>query len=445
MREFSGTPAAESRPEVPRRVVVTGLGCITPIGTTAQGLWEGLRRRESAVDRLSRFDPSPFRSHIAAQVDDFDPKQYMDRTRLKRLDRFAQFSVAAARMALEDARLDPAGVSPERVAVQIGSALGGVGLAEEQYELYRNRGPRAVSPHLALGVFCGSASCNIAIEFGFTGHNATNAMSCASGAMALGEGWRLIRDGSADVAVAGGVEAPLSPLSYGAFAILRAMSTRNDEPSRASRPFDVDRDGFVMGEGAAILVLEELERARARGASVYAEICGYGTTSDAFHMTAPRPDGAQAARAMEEAMRSGGIQPESVDYVNAHGSSTPLNDTTETRVIRRVFGEHAQRLSISGTKGYHAHALGASGAIEAGITLLAIRHQWIPPTVNLENPDPECDLTYTNGAGEARAIRYAISNSFGFGGINAALVFGPPPGPSIPDPKSWNQTRGRSL
>lgn len=420
-------PRREEAPLSPRRVVVTGLGCITPIGTGREGLWEGLQRKESAVRRISRFDPTIFRSHIAAQVDDFEPTDYIDRSRLKRLDRFAQFSVATARLAIEDAALRMDALDPDRVAVQIGSALGGVVLAEEQYERYQKGGVKAVSPLLALGVFGGSASCNIAIEFGLTGPNATNSMSCASGAMAIGEAWRLIRDGTADVVLAGGVEAPLSPLSYGAFAILRAMSTRNEDPGRASRPFDVDRDGFVMGEGAAILVLEEMEHALARGATIYAELAGYGTSNDAFHMTAPRPDGAQAARAMRQAIGVARIEPEEIGYVNAHGSSTPLNDATESRVIREVFGEHADSLAVSGTKGYHAHALGASGAIEAGITLLAIRHGWVPPTLNLENPDPACDLAYTEGTGDRREIRYAVSNSFGFGGINAALVFGAPP------------------
>lgn len=434
-----GNGASEGRH--PRRVAVTGIGCITPIGTTATGLWEGLLRKESAVQRIDRFDPTEFRSHIAAQVNDFEPSDYIDRSRLKRLDRFAQFSVAAGKLALEDAALDPESIDPERVAVQVGSALGGVVIAEEQYYLYRTRGVRSVSPLLALSVFCGSASCNIAIEFGFMGPNATNAMSCASGAIALGDAWRLIRDGVVDAALAGGVEAPLSPLSYGAFAILRAMSTRNDDPKRASRPFDVDRDGFVMGEGAAILVLEELERARDRGARVYAELVGYGNTNDAFHMTAPRPDGSQAARAMRIAMATGGLQPGQIDHVNAHASSTPLNDVTESKVIREVFGEHADQLAVSGTKGYHAHPLGAAGAIEAAITVLSIHHGWIPPTLNLETPDPECDLSYTGPDGEHRTIRYALSNSFGFGGINASLAFAAPPA-ADPGPAPSNGKRG---
>jgi 3-oxoacyl-[acyl-carrier-protein] synthase II len=415
-------PAQVEEPRV-RRVAVTGIGCITPIGNSADGLWEGLHRRESAVRRVSRFDPSPFRSHIAAQVDEFDVHSYVERSRAKRMDRFAQFSVASARMALDDAALDPASLDPDRVAVQIGSALGGVALAEDQYHRYLTQGVRAVSPMLALSVFGGSASCNISIEFGFTGANATNSMSCASGAIAIGEAWRLVREGAADVAIAGGVEAPLSPLSYGAFAILRAMSTRNDDPARASRPFDVDRDGFVMGEGAAVLVLEDLEKARTRGARIYGELAGYGTTNDAYHMTAPRPDGRQAARAMKLAMHIAAVDAADVDYVNAHASSTPLNDSTESRVIRDVFGERAEKIAVSGTKGYHAHSLGATGAIEAAITCLAIRRGWIPPTLNLETPDPECDLPYTSGSGDTRTVRHAISNSFGFGGINAALLF----------------------
>lgn len=414
-------------PAGPRRVAVTGIGCITPIGSGATGLLEGLKRGESAVRRISRFDPSPFRSQIAAEVHEFDPGQYMDRLRYKRLDRFAQFAVASARMAVEDAGLRPESLNPDRVAVLLGSALGGVCFAEEQYDLYRTNGVKAVNPLLALSVFCGSGSCNIAIEFGFTGPNSTNAMSCASGAIAVGESWKLIRSGEADFALAGGVEAPLSPLSYGAFAILRAMSTRNDDPSRASRPFDSGRDGFVMAEGAAMLMLEEMEHAKARGATIYAEICGYGTTNDAFHMTAPRPDGQQAARAMRAALEAAGIAPEQVEYVNAHASSTQLNDSTESRVIREVFGSHADSLVVSGTKGFHAHCLGATGAIEAGVTALALRHGWIPPTLNLETPDADCDLPYATGSGDNRRVRYAISNSFGFGGINAALVFGAVP------------------
>ncbi|HEX5724372.1 MAG TPA: beta-ketoacyl-ACP synthase II [Longimicrobiaceae bacterium] len=419
----NGSEGSE-RPETPRRVVITGIGVISPIGSGVEGLWEGLQRRESAVRGIDRFDASPFRSRIAAQVDDFEPADFMDRQRARRLERYAQFSVAAARMALEDAGIDPAAVDPERVGVQMGSALGGVAYAEGQLVNFVHRGVRGVDPMLALAVFNGSASCNIAIEFGFSGPNSTNGMSCASGAIALGDAWRQIREGEADVMVAGGVEAPLAPLCYGAFAIIRAMSTRNDDPGRASRPFDRDRDGFVMGEGSAVLVLEELERARARGARIYAELLGYGTSNDAHHMTAPRPDGSQAARAMAGAMRTGGVTPAEVDWVNAHGSSTPLNDSTESRVIRQVLGEHADRVAVSGTKGYTAHCLGATGAIEAAVSALAIQRGWIPPTLNLECPGEGCDLSYVTGGGKGGPVRRVVSNSFGFGGINAALALG---------------------
>jgi 3-oxoacyl-[acyl-carrier-protein] synthase II len=405
-------------------VVVTGIGCITPIGSTKEGLWDGLHRRESAVQKIDRFDPSPFRSHIAAQVNDFEPADFFERSRARRLDRFGQFAVASARLALDDAALDPASVDGERVAVQMGSALGGVAYGEAQFGEYIAGGVRAVDSLLALTVFGGAASCNIAIEFGFTGPNSTNSMSCASGAIAIGEAWRHIRDGSCDVALAGGVEAPLAPLCYGAFAIIRAMSTRNDDPTRACRPFDEGRDGFVMAEGAAVLVLEEREHAVARGAQIYAELLGYGSTNDAFHMTAPRPDGAQAARAMRIALHAAGVEPEQIDYVNAHASSTPLNDSTEAGVIRNVFGEHVDNIAVSGTKGYHAHSLGATGAIEAAITALAIQRGWVPPTLNLETAGPGCDLPFVRDAGLETTIDYAISNSFGFGGINAALVFG---------------------
>jgi 3-oxoacyl-[acyl-carrier-protein] synthase II len=418
---------SEDRRPAPRRVVITGIGAITPIGTGVEGVWEGLRKRESAVRRISRFDPTPFRSHIAAQVDDFEPETYMERNRARRMERYAQFSVAASRQALEDAALDPASEDPERVGVQMGSALGGVAYGETQFTSYVGRGVRGVDPMLALAVFNGAASCNVAIEFGFTGPNSTNGMSCASGAIAIGDGWRMIRDGDAEVVLSGGVEAPLAPLCYGAFAIIRAMSTRNDDPQRASRPFDAGRDGFVMGEGAAVLVLEELEHARARGARIYAEVLGYGTSNDAHHMTAPRPDGAQAVRAMRRALEVGGVAPEELDWVNAHASSTPLNDSTESRVIRTVLGEHADSVAVSGTKGYHAHCLGATGAVEAAISALAIQRGWIPPTLNLDAPGDGCDLPYVTGEGAERPVSYVVSNSFGFGGINAALVFGPAP------------------
>jgi 3-oxoacyl-[acyl-carrier-protein] synthase II len=325
-------------------------------------------------------------------------------------------------MALEDASLDPGSLNGDRVAVQMGSALGGVALAEHQHTVYLEEGVRNIDPMLALTVFGGAASCNIAIEFGFTGPNNTNSMSCASGSIAVGQAFRMIRSGEVDVALAGASEAPLAPLSFGAFAIIRAMSTRNDDPEHACRPFDAGRDGFVMGEGAAVLVLEEWGQAVARGARIYAEICGYGTTNDAYHMTAPLPDGGQAKRAMALSLDDAGISSGAVDYVNAHGSSTSLNDSTEAGAIRSTLGERAGEVRVSGTKAYYGHALGASGAIEAAITSLALHRDWLPPSLNLEAPGDGCDLRFVNGGGEAFQAEYALSNSFGFGGINATLV-----------------------
>jgi 3-oxoacyl-[acyl-carrier-protein] synthase II len=405
-----------------RRAVITGVGAVTPIGMGAEGLWAGLGARVSAVRAITRFDPTPFRSKIAAEIPDFRPQDHLDAKRAKRLDRFSQLAVTSARFALADAELDPRRENGDRVGAMMGSALGGVAFAEAQIARFRAEGPRGLDPALALAVFAGAASCNIAIEFGFTGPNSTNAMSCASGTIAVGDAFHAIRAGQADVMLAGGAEAPLAPMTYAAFSVIRAMSTRNDDPAHASRPFDEDRDGFVMGEGAAVLVLEERERALARGAKIYAELLGYGCTNDAYHMTAPRPDGRQAARAMELALADARVAPGELGYINAHASSTPLNDATETTAIKRVFGDHAYRLSVSGTKGYYGHALGASGAIEVAICALALARCWLPPTLNLERPDPACDLDCLPGQGRAAAPELVLTNSFGFGGINASLV-----------------------
>jgi 3-oxoacyl-[acyl-carrier-protein] synthase II len=402
--------------------VITGIGAITPIGTTQEELWCGLLRQRSAVRSISRFDPTPFRSHNAAEINDFVPTDHLDHKRAKRLDRFAQFSVVGAQLAIADAELDLAKENRERIGANMGTALGGVAYAEQQLAVFLQRGLREVDAMLALAVFGGASSCNIAIELGVMGPNSTNAMSCASGTIAIGDAFRQIRDGYADVMIAGGAEAPLAPLCFGAFALIRAMSTRNDEPEVASRPFDKDRDGFVMGEGAAVFVLEEYERARARGARIYAEIAGYGTTNDAHHMTAPRPDGSQAARSMQLALDDAHVSPNEIGYVNTHGSSTPLNDTTETAAIKKVMGERAYEVPMSGTKGYYGHALGASGAIETAICALALEHEWLPPTVNLQVADEACDLNFLPGSGRAERVEHILTNSFGFGGINAALV-----------------------
>jgi 3-oxoacyl-[acyl-carrier-protein] synthase II len=405
-----------------RRVVITGIGAITPIGLGREGLWTGLRAERSAVGPVTRFDPSPFRSHLAAEVNDFVPTDHLDERRSRRFDRFAQFAVVASRMALDDARIVLEQEDRERIGAMMGSALGGVAYAEDQMGKFMTGGIRAVDATLALAVFGGAASCNVAIEFGVYGPNSTNAMSCASGTIAIGDGFRAIRDGYADVMIAGGAEVPLSTLCFGAFALIRAMSTRNDDPATASRPFDRDRDGFVMGEGAAVLILEERDRALARGAPIYAEVMGYGMTNDGHHMTAPRPDGSQAARAMRLALADAHVAAPDIEYVNAHGSSTPLNDPTETLALKQVLGDQAYRVPVSGTKGYYGHALGASGAIEAAICALALDREWLPPTVNLSSPDPACDLDYVAGSGRSADPETILTNSFGFGGINASLV-----------------------
>jgi 3-oxoacyl-[acyl-carrier-protein] synthase II len=404
----------------PRRVVVTGIGAFTPVGHGADGLWAGVMANRSAVRCIDRFDPSPFPSRVAAQIDDFQPADHLDVRRARRLDRFSALTVAAARTAVGHARLAPAG---DRTGVFIGSALGGVAFGEEQHEAYVARGVRGVAPTLALAVFGGAGASNVAIDLEITGPTLGNANSCASGAVAIGEAFHAIRGGIIDAALAGGAEAPLAPLTFGAFAMIRVLSQRNDDPATASRPFDVGRDGFVMGEGAAILVLEERDSARRRDAPILGELLGYGSSNDAYHMTAPRPDGREAARAIGVALADASLEPESIGYVNAHASSTPLNELAEARALHRALGSTATSVPVSGTKGLYGHALGASGAIEAAITVLSLHHGVLPGTCNLVDPDPACDLNLMRDALE-RQVAVGLSTSFGFGGMNAALLFG---------------------
>jgi 3-oxoacyl-[acyl-carrier-protein] synthase II len=417
----TGTGAGHGEP---RRVVVTGIGAVTPIGSGADGLWQGVKCARSAIAPLTSFDAGHLNCRIGAEVRDFDPGLYLEGKALKRLDRCSQFAVAAAKQAVADGKLDLAQEPGERIGVCIGSALGGAAYAEQQHTLYVAEGPRAVSSSLALQMFVGAGSCNTAILLGLSGYTTSNADSCASGTIAIGNAHNAILRGDADVMLAGGSEAPLAPLCFGAFALIRAMSQRNDDPEHACRPFDAHRDGFLMGEGSAVLLLEERERALARGAHIYAEVTGFGCTNDAHHMTAPRPDGASAARSVVRALETAHVAPEQIDYINAHGSSTPLNDACETLALKRALGaEVAARIPISATKAMHGHALGASGAMEAAICCLAIEHGWIPPTINYETPDPACDLDYVPNVGRARPLDVVLSNSFGFGGINASLVF----------------------
>jgi 3-oxoacyl-[acyl-carrier-protein] synthase II len=413
-----------------RRVWITGIGVITASGIGLDAFRAGLRAGRSPVRRIDRFDPGPFRSQVAAQVDDFDPLTWMPPRTARALDRFSQFGLAAGRLALDDARFRPGvhgAAEPARIGIYLGSALGGIAYAEEQHERYLERGIRQVSPTLALAVFGGAAPANLGIALDVRGPILSTANSCASGAVALGEALGDLRDGRVDAAIAGGCEIPLSPLAFGAFDIIRALSAgHNDEPERAARPFDTGRDGFVMGEGAALLVLEAADVAARRGAVPYAELLGYGATSDAHHMVQPRADGSEAARAATIALDDAGVDPAAIDYVNAHASSTPIGDVAESRAIGLALGGHAATVPVSGTKALYGHPLGASGAIEAAICALAIRDGWAPASVNLVEPDPVVGTLLPGLLRTGRPGRYerVLSTSFGFGGLNAALVFG---------------------
>ena len=415
-----------------RRVWITGIGVISPIGSGRDALWAGVQRGASPVRRIDRFDPAPFRSQVAAQIDDFDPLDHMDARTARQLDRFSQFGLAAGRMALEDAGIGDGEVAidRDRFGVYLGSALGGIAYAEGQHERFMERGIKAVAPNLALAVFGGAAPANLGIALDLRGPILSTANSCASGAVALGEALRAVRDGTIDAAIAGGAEVPLSPLAFGAFDIIRALSSgSNDTPDRAARPFDAGRDGFVMGEGIGLLVLEAEDVARKRRAMPYAELLGYGSTSDAFHMVQPRADGREAARAVSIALEDAATAPGELEYVNAHASSTPLGDVAEARALALALGGRAQTIPVSWTKALYGHPLGASSGIEAAICALAIQRGWAPGTANLENPDPRVTEALPGLLREGRAGIYdrVLSTSFGFGGLNAALVFGAVP------------------
>ncbi len=415
-----------------REVWITGLGLVTPVGIGRERFWAGLHAGRSPVKRIDRFDPAPFRSQVAAQVDDFEATDFMDARTARATDRFSQFALAAGRMALDDAGVQVGSRGAprhDRFGVYIGSALGGIAYAEEQHERYLARGIRSVAPNLALAVFGGAAPANLGIALGLHGPILSTANSCASGAVAIGEALHAIRGGTVDAALAGGVEIPLSPLAFGAFDIIRALSAgHNDRPQTAARPFDSERDGFVMGEGAALLVLEAREVAERRGAAPYATLRGYAATSDAYHMVQPRPDGMQAARALRLALADARMKAVELDWISAHASSTPLGDAAEARAIARALGATAQRIPVSGTKAYYGHPLGASGAIEAAICALAIRHGWAPGTVNLEALDPRVAEYLPRVLSEPleQPLANVASTSFGFGGLNAALAFSRP-------------------
>ena len=406
-----------------RRVVVTGVGLVSPLGIGTQANWEALCAGRSGIGPITRFDASDFPCRIAGEVKGFDPLQFVDKKDVKKMDVFIQYAIAASQFAVDDAGLR---VTPEiapRVGVFIASGIGGFSTIEREHRSLLEGGPRKISPFFIPAAIINLAAGQVSIRFGAKGPNSATCTACSASAHAIGDAFEIIRRGAADVMIAGGSEAAITPMGVGGFAAMRALSRRNDEPERASRPFDRDRDGFVMGEGAGVLVLEELEFARRRGAPIYAELAGYGMSADAYHITAPSEDGDGAVRVMQAAICEARIQPTEVDYINAHGTSTPHNDKLETLAIKKCFGEHAYRLAVSSTKSMTGHLRGAAGGFEAGITVLAVRHQVLPPTINLDTPDPECDLDYVPHVARPATVRCALSNSFGFGGTNGALLF----------------------
>jgi 3-oxoacyl-[acyl-carrier-protein] synthase II len=406
-----------------RRVVVSGIGLVSALGIGTRETWAALLAGQSGVTRITRFDVSGYATQIAAEVKGFDPLAFIEKKEIKKMDLFIQYAIAAAQFAMDDSGLQITAANAPNIGVYIGSGIGGFITIEREHEALLNGGPRKVSPFFIPSAIINLASGQVSIRFGAKGPNSATCTACSASAHAIGDAYEIIKRCDADAMIAGGSEAAICAMSVGGFGQLRALSTRNDDPTRASRPFDKDRDGFIIGEGAGVLILEELEHARRRGATIYAEIVGYGMSSDAYHMTAPSEDGDGARRVMAMAVRKAGIAPSDVDYINAHGTSTPYNDRLETLAIRNCFGEHADKLAISSTKSMTGHLLGGAGGLEAGITALAVRDQVAPPTVNLDDPDPECDLDYVPHQSRQMPIRYALSNSFGFGGTNAALLF----------------------
>jgi len=404
------------------RVVITGLGAITPIGYGKEAFWDSLKAGRSGINRVTKFDPSPYPTQMAAQIDGFDFAPYIDPKWSRRMDLTSRLAVSAAKMAVADAQLDLTKEDCDRIGVVVGTAMAGHAFILEQHDVYKQKGPMKINPFTALTVFPDAPASFISIELGLHGPSFSLATACSSALDAVGYAFNAIRKRELDVILMGGAEATVFPQAFSAFCMLRAMSQRNDDPERASRPFDKERDGFVLGEGAGMLVLEDLERAKSRGAHIYAEITGFGMTCDAYHMTAPEPSGRQAARAIQIALKDAEAAPTDINYINAHGTSTPLNDKTETLVIKEVFGQHAYKVPVSATKSMIGHLIGAAGAVELIATALALEHQVIPPTINYEIPDPECDLDYVPNVARKTTIDMALKNSFGFGGKNSALV-----------------------
>jgi len=409
-------------PSSARRVVVTGIGLVSPLGIGVEKNWDALLRGQSGIGPITRFDASKYSTRIAGEVTNFDPLEFIDKRDARRMDLFIQLALAAAALAVKDAGIEPALLEGDRTGVYIGSGIGGLATIEESHKTLLERGPDRVSPFFLVSIIINEAAGYVSIKYRSRGPNSATATACATSTHSIGDSFRMIARGDADRMLAGGAEAPITPLGVAGFCALRALSTRNDEPQKASRPFDARRDGFVMGEGAGILLLEELAAARRREARIYAEIVGYGMNGDAYHVTAPAEDGAGAKGVMRRALADAGIDPSEVGYINAHGTSTPLNDKVETLAIKEVFGDHARRIGVSSTKSMTGHLLGATGALEAGVTSLCLANQIMTPTINYEHPDPECDLDYVPNAARSAEIRCALSNSFGFGGTNGCLI-----------------------
>ena len=405
-----------------RRVVVTGIGLVSSVGIGTGVNWDALLAGRSGIGRITRFDVSQFATQIAGEVKDFEPTQFVEKKDVKKMDIFIQYAIAASQFAMDDSGLVVTPDNADRIGVFIASGIGGFSTIEREHRALLEGGPRKISPFFIPSAIINLASGQVSIRFGAKGPNSATCTACSASAHAIGDAFEIIKRGDADAMIAGGSEAAITPMGVGGFGAMRALSTRNDDPQRASRPFDRDRDGFIIGEGSGVVIIEELEMARARGARIYAELVGYGMSADAFHSTAPSEDGEGAVRVMRQCLKSAGVGPEAVNYINAHGTSTPYNDKLETLAIKRCFGAHASSLAISSTKSMTGHLLGAAGGLEAGITALAVHTQQVPPTINLDNPDPECDLDYVPHTTRKVAIEYALSNSFGFGGTNAALL-----------------------
>jgi 3-oxoacyl-[acyl-carrier-protein] synthase II len=406
-----------------RRVVVTGMGFVTPLGTGLDNVWELMLQGKSGIVPITRFDASRHETKIAGEVKNFNPEEYVSRKEVKKMDLFIHYSLAATKVAFDDSKLDMTKEQSDRVGVVVGTGLGGLPALEKYHQILMERGPDRISPFFIPMLIANLAPGQIALQYGMKGPNLCVVTACATGSHCIGEASRIIQYGDADVMVAGGTEANLTPLTVGGFNAMNALSVRNDEPEKASRPFEKSRDGFIVGEGAGTLILEELEHARARGARIYAEVIGYGYNADAYHITAPAPDGEGFARCMRMALKDAGISPDEVDYINAHGTSTKLNDYSETLAIKDVFGDRAKKIPVSSIKSMIGHLLGAAGAVEAVVSILSLRDQICPPTINYEEPDPECDLDYVPNVARKQAMNVALSNSFGFGGTNATLVF----------------------